>query len=63
MRIFQSIVEDYKRTSKNVDSTENQKPPADNEVRISHSKIPTYVDASLKLLQVIILYKNTAHAF
>ncbi|KAI9257113.1 hypothetical protein EDC94DRAFT_615497 [Helicostylum pulchrum] len=43
-------MEDYKRTSKNVVS-ENQKAPADNEVRISHSKIPTYVDVALKLLQ------------
>ncbi|KAG2204692.1 hypothetical protein INT47_011988, partial [Mucor saturninus] len=43
--------EDYKRSSKNVASTDNQKPPADNEVRISYSKIPTYVDVSIKLLQ------------
>ncbi|KAI8646696.1 hypothetical protein BD408DRAFT_428400 [Parasitella parasitica] len=31
--------------------TEAEKPPADNEVRISHSKIPVYVDTCLKLLQ------------
>lgn len=48
------LVEDYKRTSKNVDAAEAEKPPADNEVRISHSKIPVYVDACLKLLQVSI---------
>jgi len=45
-------VEDYRRTSKNVDNAETEKPPADNEVRISHSKIPVYVEACLKLLQV-----------
>ncbi|CAO3621235.1 unnamed protein product [Mucor hiemalis] len=44
-------MEDYKRSSKNVASAEKEKPPADNEVRISHSKIPTYVDVSIKLLQ------------
>lgn len=48
------IVEDYRRTSKNVDNAEAEKPPADNEVRVSHSKIPVYVDACLKLLQVSI---------
>lgn len=30
---------------------EKEKPPADNEIRISHSKIPTYVDVGMKLLQ------------
>ena len=45
-------MEDYRRTSKNVDNAETEKPPADNEVRISHSKIPVYVEACLKLLQV-----------
>ncbi|RCH80879.1 hypothetical protein CU098_003749, partial [Rhizopus stolonifer] len=44
--------EDYRRSKKNIAPTnENEKPPADNEVRISHSKINTYVDVSLKLLQ------------
>ncbi|CEP12261.1 hypothetical protein [Parasitella parasitica] len=44
-------VEEYRRTSKNVDKTEAEKPSTDNEVRISHSKIPVYVDTCLKLLQ------------
>ncbi|KAG2205875.1 hypothetical protein INT46_006908, partial [Mucor plumbeus] len=43
--------EDYRRTSKNVDNAEAEKPLADNEVRISHSKIPIYVGACLNLLQ------------
>ena len=45
-------MEDYRRTSKNVDNAEAEKPLADNEVRISHSKIPIYVGACLNLLQV-----------
>ncbi|KAI7902959.1 uncharacterized protein BX663DRAFT_551821 [Cokeromyces recurvatus] len=44
-------LEDYRRSNKNVNSNEGEKPPADNEVRISHSKIPVYLDACLKLLQ------------
>lgn len=45
-------MEDYRRTSKNVDNAEAEKPLSDNEVRISHSKIPVYVEACLNLLQV-----------
>ncbi|KAI9485463.1 MAG: hypothetical protein EXX96DRAFT_603791 [Benjaminiella poitrasii] len=44
-------VEDYRRTNKDINSSHDEKPSADNEVRISHSKIPVYLDACLKLLQ------------
>ncbi|KAI8990152.1 hypothetical protein BDB01DRAFT_780190, partial [Pilobolus umbonatus] len=42
---------EYKRTAKSVDSKDNIKPPADNEVRISHSSITTYVNIGIKYLQ------------
>lgn len=45
-------MEDYRRVSKNINTEEQQKLPAENEVRISHSKINVYVDACLNLLQV-----------
>jgi hypothetical protein len=58
-------VEDYRRSSKNMKSAEDQKPPAENEIRISHNKIPVYFKAGIKLLQVsptshnITLYRLT----
>lgn len=45
-------MENYKRTVKSVDSEQEQKPSADNEIRISHSKISVYVDIGLKKFQV-----------
>ena len=45
------VVENYRRTSKNVESTENETSAAENEIRIKHNKIPAYVDAGMKLLQ------------
>ncbi|KAI8977545.1 hypothetical protein BDF20DRAFT_875428 [Mycotypha africana] len=44
-------MENYRRTKKDVNADQEEKPPADNEVRIKHSKIPVYVDVCLKLLQ------------
>ncbi|KAI8367003.1 hypothetical protein EDC96DRAFT_162871 [Choanephora cucurbitarum] len=45
-------MEDYKRVKKDVSTNKGkQPPPAENEVRISHSKINTYVDVCLELLQ------------
>ncbi|KAG1050903.1 hypothetical protein G6F43_006855 [Rhizopus delemar] len=45
------LLENYKRTVKSVDSEQGQKPSADNEIRISHSKISVYVDIGLKKFQ------------
>ncbi|CAO3679568.1 unnamed protein product [Rhizopus stolonifer] len=42
-------MENYKRSVKSVEN--EQKPAADNEIRISHSKISTYVNVGLKKLQ------------
>lgn len=53
------IVEDYRRTSKNIG--EPQKPPAENEVRVSHSKINVYVDTCVKLLEVYNMLECFGH--
>lgn len=44
-------MENYQRTSKSIEE-EPQKPPAENEIKISHNKISVYVDIGLKKFQV-----------
>lgn len=53
-------MENYKRTVKSIDSEQGQKPCADNEIRISHSKISVYVDIGLKKFQVKEKKKKTS---
>ncbi|CAO3664770.1 hypothetical protein G6F70_006022 [Rhizopus microsporus] len=49
-RVMRTGVENYQRTSKSIEE-EPQKPPAENEIKISHNKISVYVDIGLKKFQ------------